>query len=111
MKTFTLELFGTIDLPTYLAWIVLSIIGAITATLIRNHVTSLKSFPVNSVQLLTGLLITFISIRFSNEILGLNPTAFGAFMIGATNNEIALGLLKKFLVKKQELVENRPNDR
>lgn len=121
MKTFTLELFGTIDLPTYLAWIVLSIIGAITATLIRNHVTSLKSFPVNPVQLLTGLLITFISIRFSNEILGLNPTAFGAFIIGATNNEIALGLLKKFLVKKQELnadvnnpneiIGNRPNDR
>jgi len=121
MKTFVLELFGTIDLPTYLAWIVLSIIGAITATLIRNHATSLKSFPVNPIQLLTGLLITFISIRFSNEILGLSPTAFGALMIGATNNEIALGLLKKFLVKKQEaniqsleedeFIGKRPNER
>lgn len=103
MKTFTLELFGTIDLPTYLAWIALSIIGAITASLIRNHVTTLKSFPVNPIQLLTGLLITFISIRFSNEILGLNPNAFGALIIGATNNEIALGLLKKFLSKKEDV--------
>lgn len=103
MKTFTLELFGTIDLPTYLAWIALSIIGAVTASLIRNHVTTLKSFPVNPIQLLTGLLITFISIRFSNEILGLNPNAFGALIIGATNNEIALGLLKKFLSKKEDV--------
>lgn len=121
MNTFILELFGTIDLPTYLAWIALSIIGAITATLIRNHATTLKSFPVNPIQLLTGLLITFISIRFSKELLGLEPTAFGALIIGATNNEIALVFLRKFLTKKQdikvqaqgedEFVGKRPDDR
>ncbi len=104
MKTFLLELFGTIDLPTYLAWIVLSLLGAITATLIRNHVTTLKSFPVNPIQLFTGLLITFISIRFSNEILGLNPTAFGALVIGATNNEIALKIVKKYLLNKSDVM-------
>lgn len=101
MNTFIIELFGTVDLPTYLAWIVLSIIGAVTATLVRNHLTTLKSFPVNAVQLLTGILITFIFIRFSLELTGLTPNAFGAFVIGLGGNEIALALLKKFLEKKK----------
>jgi len=103
MNTFILEFFGTVDLPTYMAWLGLSIIGAITATLIRNHATTLKSFPLNPIQILTGLLITFISIRFSKELLGLEPNAFGALIIGATNNEIALGLLKRFLERKKAL--------
>jgi len=102
MEKFLLELLGTTDIPTYLAWFVLSVIGAVTATLIRNHLTNLKSFPVNSVQLLTGFLITFISIRFSNDLLGLEPNAWGALLIGATNNEIALAFVKKFLVKQQQ---------
>lgn len=101
MKTFTLELFGTVDLPSYLAWIILSIIGAITATLVRNHLTTLKSFPVNAVQLLTGILITFIFIRFSLELTGLTPNAFGAFAIGLGGNELALGFLKRYLEKKK----------
>jgi len=101
MKTFLLELFGVVDLPSYLAWLILSIIGAITATLIRNHLTTLKSFPINPVQLLTGILITFVFIRFSLELTGLTPNAFGAFLIGLGGNEIALGLLKRFLEKKK----------
>lgn len=125
MNTFVLELFGTVDLPTYLAWIVLSIIGAVTATLVRNHLTTLKSFPVNAVQLLTGILITFIFIRFSLELTGFVPNAFGAFAIGLGGNELALGLLKKFLDKKkeqkpelfaegednEEIIGDRPKDR
>lgn len=102
MKTFVLELFGTVDLPTYLAWVILSILGAITATLIRNHIPTLKSFPINSVQLLTVFLITFVFIRFSLELTGFVPNAFGAFLIGLSGNEIALGLLKKFLQKKKD---------
>lgn len=101
MEKFLSVFFGTTDLPTYSAMILLSLLGAIAATLIRNNVTSLKSFPVNLIQLFTGLLVTFISIRFSNEILGLDPTAFGALVIGATNNEVALILLKKVLAKKE----------
>lgn len=101
MNKFLLELFGTVDLPTYLAWIILSIIGAVTATLVRNHLTTLKSFPINAVQLLTGVLITFIFIRFSLELTSLTPNAFGAFIIGLGGNEIALALLKKFLEKKK----------
>jgi hypothetical protein len=49
-----------------------------------------------------GFLITFISIRFSNELLSLNPTSFGAFISGLTYNEIALGLLKKYLNKRSK---------
>lgn len=106
MKTFIFELFGSIDLPSYLAWIVLSIIGAITATLVRNHLTTLKSFPLNAVQLLTVILITFIFIRFSFELTKLTPNAFGAFIIGLSGNEIALAMLKKFLEKKKQ--EEKP---
>jgi len=101
METFLLELFGTVDLPSYLAWFILSIIGAITASLVRNHLTTLKSFPVNAVQLLTGILITFIFIRFSLELTGLTPNAFGAFAIGLGGNELALGFLKRYLEKKK----------
>lgn len=114
MNTFILELFGTINLPSYLAWLILSVIGAITATLVRNHLTTLKSFPLNAVQLLTGILITFIFIRFSFELTGYTPNAFGAFAIGLGGNELALGLLKRFLEKKKvqndNIVADTPED-
>lgn len=102
MEKFLLELFGEVDFPTYIAWILISLLGAVFATLIRNHLTTLKSFPINAVQLLTGVLITFIFIRFSLELTGLTPTAFGAFIIGLGGNELALGFLKRFLERRKE---------
>jgi len=102
MKNFKTELLGDVLLSSYLAWFLLAIIGAITATLIRNHLKSLKSYPINPVQILTGLLLTFIFIRFSLELTGLTPNAFGAFAIGLGGNELALSFLKKFLTKKKE---------
>lgn len=102
MENFTTELLGSVLLSSYLAWFLLAIIGAMTATLIRNHLTSLKSYPINPVQILTGLLLTFIFIRFSLELTGLTPNAFGAFAIGLGGNELALTFLKKFLTKKKE---------
>lgn len=105
MENFKIELLGSVSLSSYLAWFLLAIIGAITATLIRNHLTSLKSYPVNPVQIVTGLLLTFIFIRFSLELTGLTPNAFGAFAIGLGGNELALSFLKKFLSKKEEKPE------
>lgn len=99
MENFTAELLGDVLLSSYLAWMLLAVIGAFTATLIRNHLTSLKSYPVNPVQILTGLLLTFIFIRFSLELTGLTPNAFGAFAIGLGGNELALSFLKRFLNK------------
>lgn len=101
LENFRLELLGEVSTSSYLAWIILSLIGAVVATLIRNHLTTLKSFPVNAVQLLTVILITFVFVRFSLELTGLTPSAFGAFAIGLGGNEIALGLLKRFLEKKK----------
>ncbi len=106
MENFKIELLGSVLLSSYLAWFLLSIIGAITATLIRNHLTTLKSYPINPVQILTGLLLTFIFIRFSLELTGLIPNAFGAFAIGLGGNELALPFLKNFLNKNKEEKEN-----
>ena len=102
MEKFLQELLGTTDLPSYLAWFVLALIGALTASLIRNKVTNLKSYPVNYTQLLVGFLLTFIFIRFSNQLSGMEPTAFGALIIGATNNELALIFINKILPNKEK---------
>lgn len=102
MENFKVELLGNVLLSSYLAWIIWSIIGQVLATLVRNHLTTLKSYPINIVQLLTGLLLVLVFIRFGNELTGLVPTAFGAFGIGLGGNELALAVLKKYLNKKKE---------
>jgi hypothetical protein len=113
MQKFLEQLLGTTDLPTYAAWFVLAFIGAFTAILIRakvkfksNEETPDKwswKFLIqdNLINLLVGFLITFIFLRFSNETLKMEPTAFGALIIGATNNELAL-LFMKFSMKARK---------
>lgn len=102
MNTFLLELFGTTELAKYLAWIVLSFIGGLTALLIRNQLTNLKSYSVNYVQVLTNLLITFVFIRFGQEVFHLEPAGGSSFLLGLSGNEIAIRVLKKYLDKKEE---------
>lgn len=113
MEKFLQQLLGTHDLPTYTAWFILAFIGAFTAILIRAKVKYKDStdtpykwswaflFRDNFINLLIGFLITFIFLRFSNETLHLEPTAFGALIIGATNNELALLFLKFSLKARQ----------
>lgn len=102
LQNFKLELLGNVLLSSYLAWVIWSIIGQVLATLIRNHLTTLKSYPVNAVQLVTGLLLVLVFIRFGLELTNFVPTAFGAFIIGLGGNELALAFLKKYLNKKKE---------
>lgn len=102
LQNFKLELLGNVLLSSYLAWVIWSIIGQVLATLIRNHLTTLKSYPVNVVQLVTGLLLVLVFIRFGLELTNFVPTAFGAFIIGLGGNELALAFLKKYLNKKKE---------
>lgn len=102
MENFKLQLLGDIFISSYFAWFILSIIGSVIATLIRNQIPNLKSYPVNAVQLLLGILITFVFIRFSFELTSLVPSAFGAFAIGLGGNELALAILTKFLNKKKQ---------
>ncbi|MFV8336432.1 hypothetical protein ACNQF7_10155 [Flavobacterium sp. RSP29] len=113
MEKFLEQLLGTIDLPTYAAWFVLAFIGAATAILIRSKVKYKSSEETpdkwrlgfliqdNLINLLVGFLITFIFLRFSNETLKMEPTSFGALIIGATNNELAL-LFMKFSLKARK---------
>jgi Kef-type K+ transport system membrane component KefB len=73
--------------------LLIALVGAVLGILIRKVYNGLKDYPTTWEQMVVGFLITFISIRFSNEVLSLNPS-FGAFISGLTYNEIALGLLK-----------------
>lgn len=103
-----MELLGNVAVSSYLAWIIWSLVGQVLATLIRNQIPSLKSYPVNVVQILTGLLIVLVFIRFGFELTlyfyseGLVPTAFGAFLLGLGGNELALPFLKKYLNRNKE---------
>lgn len=110
MENFKTELFGQVLVTSYLAWLIWSGIGSVIATLVRNHLTSLKSYPINVVQVLLGLLITFAFIRFSVELTNYVPNAFGAFLVGLGGNELALSILKKYLIRKQEEKINKLSD-
>lgn len=102
LQDFSLEFFGDVGASQYVAWLLIALIGAVLGVLIRKVYSGLKDYPTTWEQMVVGFLITFISIRFSNDILGLNPTSFGAFVSGLTYNEIALGILKKYLNKKED---------
>lgn len=100
MEKFLEQLLGTTDLPTYAAWFILAFIGAFSGVLIRAQIKYKNDsdtpkkwswsflFKDNKLNLIVGFFITFIFIRFSEK-LNMEPTAFGALMIGATNNELA----------------------
>ena len=106
MQTFLEELLGTTNVPTYLAWFILAFIGAFTAILVRAQIKYKKSKSTpkewswsfllhdNVINLLVGFFITFIFLRFSNEILKVEPSAWFALLVGATNNELALQFVK-----------------
>jgi hypothetical protein len=101
MQKFLEQLLGTTDLPTYAAWFILAFIGAFAGVLIRAQLKykNSKGTPEkwsltfllndNLLGLFIGFFITFIFIRFSKEMLNMEPTAFGALIIGVTNNELA----------------------
>lgn len=101
MEIFLEQFFGVVDFPTYVAWFLLAFIGAFAGILVRaqlKYKNSTKTpthwswsflFKDNTLNLVIGFIITFIFIRFSKEMLNMEPTAFGALIIGATNNELA----------------------
>lgn len=113
MEIFLEQLLGTNDVPTYLAWFLLAFMGAIAAILIRAKVKYKDSKETpdgwswrfllqdNLINLVIGFLVTFFFLRFSNETLKIEPTAWLAVLIGATNNELAL-LFIKFSLKARK---------
>lgn len=106
MEKFLQELLGTTDVPTYLAWFVLAFVGALAAILIRAKIKYKASkdtpdqwswsflFQDNLINLLVGFLVTFLVLRFSNDVLHIQPSAWLATAIGAANNEFALAFIK-----------------
>lgn len=106
MEKFLQELLGTNDVPTYMAWFVLAFVGAIAAILVRAKLKYKASkdtpdqwswiflWKDNVLNLMVGFLITFIVLRFSNEVLRVEPSAWLACAIGAANNEFALLFIK-----------------
>ncbi|MBQ0907486.1 hypothetical protein KBJ98_02090 [Flavobacterium sp. F-328] len=113
MNKFLEQILGTNDVPTYLAWFLLAFIGAFTAILIRAKAKYKTSDDTprkwswgfllqdNAINLLLGFFITFIFLRFSQETLKLEPSAWVALLVGATNNELSL-LFVKFGLKARK---------
>ena len=101
MEKFTELMLGGQDLPTYAAYFIFALIGAICSL----YVKSLKRDPSspntpqrfswkfllqdNLMRLVAGFLFSFISFRFSNEFLGSEATMWGALLIGASTDRLA----------------------
>lgn len=106
MNDFLSQLLGTTNVPTYLAGFVLAAIGALIS--LRLHAASrdklsgntpvkfsIRFFLLDNInRLFTGLLITFVAFRFTNEFLGAEFTMWSAFLIGLLNDRVA-GLIGK----------------
>lgn len=93
MEEFLKEVFGTKSISIQLAWYFLGFIGAVFGFLVREY-SKLKSYPFTFKQMIIGFITAFIFLRFSRELVGLEPTAFGALMIGISFNELALKIVK-----------------
>ena len=101
MQKFTELMLGGQDLPTYAAYFIFALIGALCSL----YVKSLKRDPSspntpqrfswkfllqdNLMRLVAGFLFSFISFRFSNEFLGSEATMWGALLIGASTDRLA----------------------
>lgn len=98
---------GTTDVPTYLAALTFALIGAILSLRRKankrdelSNNTPIKFswrflLQDNFQQFFTGLLITFLAFRFSNEFYGQDVTMMFALGIGFGGNELA-GLSEMF---------------
>ena len=105
---------GTTDVPTYLAALSFALIGAIISLRRKagkrdelSQNTPIKFswrflLQDNFQQFFTGVLITFLAFRFSNEFYGQNVTMIFALTIGFGANELA-GLPEMFEKKARGL--------
>lgn len=106
MEKFTTLILGTQDFPTYAAYFVFTLIGAI----ISLYVKSLKRDPDskntprkfswafliqdNFMRLVAGFLLSFIAFRFSTEFIGVEVVSidiimWSAVLIGASTDRLA----------------------
>jgi branched-subunit amino acid transport protein AzlD len=73
-RRFQFRVFWSHKSSQYVALLLIALVELL-GILIRKVYNGLKDYPTTWEQMVVGFLITFISIRFSNEVLSLNPTA------------------------------------
>jgi hypothetical protein len=106
LKIILEQLLGTTDLSAYLAWFLLTFIGAFTAILIRAkfkykctddtpyHWSWSFLLQDNLLNLTIGFFISLTFFRFSNQVLKIEPSIWLASSIGFISNEVALLFVK-----------------
>jgi hypothetical protein len=106
LKTILEQLLGTRDLSAYLAWFLLTFIGALTAIIIRAKFKYKYSYDTphrwfwsfllqdNLLNVTIGFLISVAFFRFSNLVLKIEPSIWLASSIGFISNEIAFVFVK-----------------
>ncbi len=106
MEQFTTELLGGIGAPIWLAWILFGLIGSLTAIFVRAWFKFEESketpnkwswgflFRDNGINIIISILMVFIYVRFSQDLLGKEATGFLSLITGATANELSLKFVK-----------------
>ena len=101
MDKFITLLLGKNDFPTYAAYFIFALIGAIISLYIKTlsrDKSNVKTpyifswtFLVqdNLLRLLNGFLLAFIAFRFSTEFIGTEITMWMAVIIGASSDRLA----------------------
>lgn len=100
MEKFQQLMLGTTDLPTYAAYFVFALIGAIISLYIKSlkRDKSSPNTPVafkwgfliqdNIMRLFAGFLLAYLAFRFGTEFVGEETTVFSAVFIGASTDRL-----------------------
>jgi hypothetical protein len=101
MDKFQQLLLGDTDLPTYAAYFIFAMIGAIISLRIKSLKRDKSSLATpyvfswgfllqdNLMRLVNGFLLAFLAFRFGSEFVGAEVTVFSALFIGATTDRLA----------------------
>lgn len=92
---------GNQDLPTYFAYFIFALIGAIISLYVKSLKRDKDSSNTpdkfswrfllqdNLLRLIASFLLSFIAFRFSTEFIGSEITMWAAVLIGATTDRLA----------------------
>jgi hypothetical protein len=101
MDKFQSLMLGNTDFPTYAAYFVFALIGAIISLYIKSlkrdktspetpYVFSWKFLiQDNLMRLFNGFLLAFLAFRFGSEFIGSEATVWSAVLIGASTDRLA----------------------
>ncbi|RQO79120.1 hypothetical protein DBR40_05215 [Pedobacter sp. KBW01] len=101
MDKFQSLILGNTDLPTYAAYFVFALIGAIISLYIKSQKRDKLSentpynfslrflFQDNLLRIVVGILLAFLAFRFGTEFVGSEVTVLSAVFIGGTTDRLA----------------------